>query len=108
MLEPYRITDDQLASYRKDGYVVLPKFIEAAEADRLLARAHELLRDFELDGHPMTRFTTSTSKNEKQHVGDDYFLTSGDKIRAFFEQDAFDADGKLNRCVRPCSSPSSL
>ncbi len=33
----------------------------------------------------------------RKHVGDDYFLGSGDKIRFFFEVDAFGPDGKLNR-----------
>ncbi|KAM0753900.1 phytanoyl-CoA dioxygenase [Meredithblackwellia eburnea MCA 4105] len=41
----------------------------------------------------MTVFATSA---EKKHVGDNYFLESGDKIRFFFEGDAF-TDGKLNR-----------
>lgn len=41
----------------------------------------------------MTKFTT----DDDNHVGDDYFLNSGDKIRYFLEEDAVDADGKLNR-----------
>ena len=40
---------------------------------------------------------------DDNHVGDDYFLTSGDKIRFFLEEDAVDSEGKLivekNRAV---------
>lgn len=32
----------------------------------------------------------------RKHVGDEYFLTSGDKVRFFLEEDAIQ-DGKLNR-----------
>ena len=40
-----------------------------------------------------TKFTTG----DKDHVGDEYFLTSGDKIRYFLEEDAVGEDGKLDR-----------
>jgi phytanoyl-CoA hydroxylase len=45
-----------------------------------------------------TKFTTGDEEDQtKKHVGDEYFLTSGDKIRYFLEEEAVGADGKLNR-----------
>lgn len=40
-----------------------------------------------------TKFTTS----DKNHVGDNYFLNSGDKIRYFLDEDTVDSSGKLTR-----------
>ncbi|KAH9935373.1 phytanoyl-CoA dioxygenase [Fomitopsis serialis] len=86
------LTQDQVDQFRKDGYLRLPAFLNPEETEALLTRSKELIEGFSLEDHPLTKFTTG----EDNHVGDDYFLTSGDKIRYFLEEDAV-TDGKLNR-----------
>ncbi|KAI8071689.1 hypothetical protein BC940DRAFT_293441 [Gongronella butleri] len=86
------LTDDQLAQFDRDGFLAIPDFFTQEKAEQLKARADELLQQFDLEGHPMTQFSTGENK---AHIGDDYFLDSGDKVRYFFEEGAFDDKGNL-------------
>ncbi|SMR41915.1 unnamed protein product [Zymoseptoria tritici ST99CH_1E4] len=88
------LTPDQLESWNKDGYLLLPNALSPSEVSTLLAETNRLLTDFDISSHPLTRFSTGESTS---HVGDDYFLTSGDKVRFFFEEDAFSPSGELTR-----------
>ncbi|KAF9038286.1 phytanoyl-CoA dioxygenase [Hymenopellis radicata] len=90
---PEYLSQEQIDTFYRNGYLVLPKFLDAKDTDALLRRSHKYLEDFSVEDHPLTRFTTA----EDNHVGDDYFLDSGDKIRYFLEEDAVDKDGKLTR-----------
>jgi hypothetical protein len=87
------LTKSQVASFRENGYLVLPDYLTPTETNTLITETNNLLRDFPLDTHPLTQFTTGDGKDEStNHVGDDYFLDSGDKIRFFFEPDAFSTE----------------
>ncbi|OJD11369.1 hypothetical protein AJ78_07849 [Emergomyces pasteurianus Ep9510] len=93
------LTPTQLASFRENGYLVIPDFLSAGKVSSLLHTTHTLLENFPLDSHPLTCFTTgdeddddtnySTNNAKKKHIGDQYFLTSGNKIHFFFEPGAF-------------------
>ncbi len=86
------LSASQIDAFRRDGFLVVPDFVSADDCVALRERAMQLAEEYVPSPEQATVFTAD---GKPQHTSDDYFLTSGEKIRCFFEKDAFDESGRL-------------
>jgi len=82
------------AAYQRDGFLVVPDFLSAADCDALRAGAAELVAGFD-PGPARTIFSTC----DLGHARDRYFLESGGDIRFFFEEEAPDQLNKIGHAL---------
>ncbi|KAL3900551.1 MAG: hypothetical protein SGCHY_001255 [Lobulomycetales sp.] len=75
------LSSEQLAQFQRDGYLAVQDFFNPAQ---LKKRVDGLLEEYVPTEHTETRFTS----DDDNHVGNDYFLSSGDQIRYFLEPGA--------------------
>lgn len=84
----------QLASYGRDGFLVVPEFLSPADCDVLQARAAALVAGVD-PGPARTIFST----RDQRYARDRYFLDSGGAVRSFFEEEVPDHLNKMGHAL---------
>ncbi len=85
---PY-LTPAQIESFQTNGYLTIPDFIDAEAIKAMKAGAADIVDALTLE--ELKIFTTDNQSDVLDH----YFLESAEKVRCFFEEEAFDENGAL-------------
>lgn len=86
------LSNEQVESYRNDGFLVIEDFASKAACAALRDRAVEIVGAWEPTGQ-----RTVFSTYEQERTSNAEFLSSGSTTWCFFEQDAFDRSGNLGQ-----------
>ena len=81
----------QAEAWQRDGVLVLPGFKSAAEVAAVCARARELVDAFEPAAD-----SGVFSTRDRSRVVDAALLASAEAVHCFFEEEAFDAQGRMS------------
>jgi phytanoyl-CoA hydroxylase len=81
---------EAIDAFHRDGVLIVENFKTRHECEALRTRANALV----LEHGPRAAGTIFSTKRP-QHADSNYFTQSANSIGVFFEEEAFDADGKL-------------
>ncbi|XP_023371994.1 phytanoyl-CoA dioxygenase domain-containing protein 1 isoform X3 [Otolemur garnettii] len=89
------LSPSQVQKFQQDGFLVLEGFLSEDECVAMQQRIGEIVAEMDVPLHCRTEFSTQEEEQLQAQGSTDYFLSSGDKIRFFFEKGVFDKKGNF-------------
>jgi len=84
------LSTNQLESFGRNGFIVLPNLLHATDMTMLKEAALQIVADFDVSRHRSVFSTTDRDRSR-----DDYFFASAEAVHCFLEAEALDETGQL-------------
>lgn len=89
------LTSEQISSFERDGYLVVPDFFPKADLTHLKNAAYEFVDAFDFEKHRSVFSTTDADEGR-----DEQFFRSAETVECFLEENVLDKDGQLTASPR--------
>ena len=86
------LSSEEVERFHKNGYLIIENFLTDSECDMLKDACQRIVGETDFSQIPKVTFDTKEGKQ----ASEEYFLTSGDKVRFFFEEGVITEAGQLS------------